>query len=164
MSSFEFLYVRLTAQTGSWDTKVQGNKPEFSRAFVAQMAGRIKPRRVYHAALGFYCDDLESIAELNLGMANWAWMNIKKHHPDNSFSALEVARVAELAVLMYLYPWQEENRSPTSCAKWVRVALKKWKAKYDRQRDIIVQELAQMKSAGDFQSREIMREDREKIA
>ena len=159
MSSFEFKYCRLTAQSpGVQPDKIQGNKPEFTAAFIAQMVGQIRPRPVYHAAMAMYCDDQQSMAELNLGMANWAWMNIKKHHRKLSCSALEIARVAELAVLMYLYPWQEEQRSEAHCASWVQVAPQTWKKKYRQQRDIIVFELAQMKSDADAQFREIMKE------
>ena len=164
MSSFEFLYVRLTAQTASMDPRVQGNRPEFSRAFVAQMAGRIKPRSVYHAALSFYCDDLGSIGELNLGMANWCWKRIQEKHPDCDYKALKIARVTELAVLMYLYPWMEEDRSDVKCAAWVQVAPQTWKKKYSHQRDIMVYELAQMKSDGDWKLSVIMREGGEQQA
>ncbi len=137
MSSFEFLYVRLTARTVSWDPRIQGNRPEYSSAFVAQMVGQIKPRRVRNAAWGFYCDDKRSIAELNLGMADWAWTNIKKHYDDIDYKAIKVANVTELAVLRYLYPWVEKKRSAAKCAAWMRMTPQAWKKKYSHQRDII---------------------------
>ena len=164
MSSFEFLYVRLTAQTGSWDVKVQGNKAEFSPAFVAQMISRIEPRQAGSAAMSFYCNDKSSIAELNIGMANWCWKRIQDKHPDCAYKALEIARVTELAVLMFLYPWVEKKRSAAKCADWVRVAPQTWKKKYSHQRDIICYELEQMKSNADFQLRDIQREGEVKTA
>lgn len=159
MSSFEFQYCRLTAQSPECSPRVQGNKPEFSAAFIAQMVGRIKPRRVYHAALAWYCDDSISMDELNLGMANWCWINIQKLYPDKPYKALEVARVAELALLMYLYPSVEDKRSEDKCAAWTHVSRKTWKQKYSHLRDLMVSELHQMKSSSDYQFRAIMREE-----
>jgi hypothetical protein len=96
-----------------------------------------------------------------MGMANWCWLNILKRHTKTAYKALEVARVTELAVLMYLYPWEEENRSDRKCAAWVQVAPQTWEKKYSKQRDIIVQELAQMKAQADRQFYAIQREDEE---
>ncbi len=160
MSSFEFQYIRLTAQSHECAPKVQGNKPEFQPAFIAQMVGRIRPYPVYQAAFALYCDDLTSMDELNLGMANWGWKHVQACHPCRSFKALEVARVAELSVLMFLYPWVEEERSTASCAAWVHIARQTWKTKYSHLRDESVFELHLMKSSADYQLREIMREDK----
>ena len=164
MSSFEFQYARLTAQSPGCDpNKVQGNKPEFEPAFLAQCAGRIKPRPVYHAAMSIYCEDEVSMDELNLGMANWGWKHVQARHPCRAYKALEVARVAELATLMYLYPWQEEGRSARQCAAWVRVSRQTWAAKYSLLRDEITYELQQMKSDADTKLSKIMLEHREEI-
>ncbi len=158
MSSFEFLYAKMTAQSQGWEPGVQGDKPEFTPAFIAQCAGMIKPGHVYHAAMAFYCQSELAMSALNQGMANWCWKRIQYKDPKRSYKALEIARVAELAVLMYLYPWREEKRSIKSCAKWARVSPQTWNKKYAQQRDIIVHELAQMKSDGDAQLSAILRE------
>ena len=160
MSSFEFQYARLTAQSPGCDpNKVQGDKAEFSPAFVAQMVGRISPYTVFQAAFALYCDDLMSMDALNLGMANWGWKHVQTCHPCRSYKALEVARVAELSVLMYLYPLLEEERSAAKCAAWVHISRQTWHGKYSHLRDEIVYELHQLKSSADIQFREIMRED-----
>ncbi len=158
MSSFEFLYAKMTAQSQGWEPGVQGDKPEFMPAFIAQCAGMIKPGHVYHAALALYCQSEGSMAELNLGMANWCWQRIQKKDPKRAYKAVEIAAVTELAVLMYLYPWHEEKRSVKSCAKWVRIAPQTWERKYSQQRRIIVHELWQMKSDADGQLQAILRE------
>lgn len=158
MSSFEFLYARLTAQSHGWEPGVQGNELTFSPAFIAQCAGRIKPWHVYHAAVALYCQSENSMAELNLGMANWCWKRIQQKDPKRAYKAIEIAAVTELAVLMYLYPWREETRSVKSCAKWVKIAPQTWERKYSKQRDIIVHELWQMKSDADGQFQAILRE------
>ena len=160
MSSFEFHYARMTAQSPGCDpNRVQGGKPEFTTAFVAQMAGRIKPRSVYHAAMSLYCEDTVSMDELNLGMAHWCWIRILKHDKDTAYKPLEIARTAELGVLMYLFPWVEETRSAKKCAAWVQVAPQTWEKKYSSQRDIIVYELNQMRANADYQLHLIMRDE-----
>ncbi len=159
MSSFEFEYCFLTAQSPGCDpNKIQGNVPEFQPSFYAQMAGRINPRRVYHAAMAIYCDDMISAKELIEGMANWAWMEIKRNEKSTAFKVDEIERTAELSVLMYLYPWAEEKRSVKKCASWVRVAPQTWERKYRIQRAKMVHELAQMKSEADWQFRKISQE------
>ena len=156
MSSFEFLYAKMTAQSQGFEPGVQGNKPEFTPAFIAKCVAMITNSQTYHAAMAWYCQSESSMAALNLGMADWCWKRLReKKDPE----ALRIARVAELGVLMYLYPLAEEKRSIKSCAKWVKVAPETWNRKYSKQRDAIVHELAQMKSDGDAQLSAILRDD-----
>jgi hypothetical protein len=165
MSSFEFHYARMTAQSPGCDpNRIQGGRPEFTPAFVAQMAGRIKPRAVYHAAMSLYCEDTVSMDELNTGMANWCWVRILKRRDRGAYKPIEIVRVAELAVLMYLFPWVEESRSPKKCAAWVQIAPQTWMKKYSIQRDIIVYELNQMRANADYQLHVIMRDEPSEMA
>ena len=68
MSSIEFLLAKLTAQSPGMEVQVQGNKPTYSAAFLAQAVGRIADWRVYHTAMSKYCDDAISIDEMNFFM------------------------------------------------------------------------------------------------
>jgi len=160
MSSIDFHLARLTAQSAGCDpNRVQGDHPEFAKAFVAQCAGMVKPRMVYHAIMAYHCDDEVSIDVLNLKMADWCWGRLKTHHSNRAYRALEIARVAELAVLFYLNPAVEKTRPVSGCAAWVRVDHGVWESKYSQQRDVIIHELANMKSDGDRQLRYIMRDE-----
>ena len=160
MSSIDFQLARLTAQSAGVNPKrAQGDHAEFTKAFIAQAAGQINPMMVYHAIMAYYCLDEGSMAELNLKMADWCWCRLFKKHQDRSYRALEIARVAELATLFYLNPLVEEQRPIKACAAWVQVKIGVWESKYSKQRDVIVNELANMKSDGASQLRRIMRDD-----
>lgn len=160
MSSIEFQLAYLTAQTsGCKPDRVQGDVPEFTKAFIAQAASQVTPLMVYHSIMAYYCDDECSIDALNLKMADWCWCRLKTHFADRSYRALDIARVAELAVLFYLNPLVEVARSVQGCAAWVRVSTGVWESKYSKQRDVVIHELACMKSDGEVQMRRILRDD-----
>ena len=164
MSTIDFQLARLTAQTAGVDsTRVQGDHPEFTKAFIAQAAGQIKPMMVYHAIMAYYVDDAGSIDELNLKLAEWCWCRLFKRHQERAYRPEDIVRVAELAILFYLNPIMEETRSIKACAAWTRVKIGVWESKYSKQRDVIVNELANMKADGASQLRSIMR-DEDKIS
>lgn len=162
MSSIEFLLANLTAQTNDLKPRVQGNKPEFSAAFIAQCVGRIPDWVVYHAAMAKYCDDEIATHELNVCMEKWAWLEAGRKYPARSFKRADVGRVAELAVLFFLNPAFEYRRKVSQCAAFVGVAPKTWESKYNNIRTMIIHELAELQSAANRQIRLVMT-DKENI-
>lgn len=158
MSSIEFLLSRLTAQTANIEPRVQGNKPEFSAAFIAQCVGQIKDWAVYHAAMAKYCHDEIAMHELNVCMEEWCWDRAGQKYPKLSLKRDETGRVAELAVLFYLNPEFEFKRKSSQCAAFVEIAPKTWHSKYFGIRSMVIQELAELQSAANRQIHLIMRQ------
>ena len=121
MSSIEFDLARLTAKTPSMETRVQGSAPEYTKAFIAQCAGKIPDWKTYHAAMARYCDDENSMHELGVSMEEWAWLNAGRKYPRKDFRRKYMIKIAELGVLSYVNPVPEEKRSHSQCAAYAEI-------------------------------------------
>ena len=159
MSSIEFHLARLTPQTPSMEIRVQGSAPEYTKAFIAQCAGKIPDWNTYHAAMARYCDDEHSMHELIVSMEKWAWINAGGKYPHKAFKRAFMLPIAELGVLFYVNPKTEEKRTDNQCAAFTRMDPGEWGSTYSNVRSMIVHELAQLQSAAAYQLRLIMSDE-----
>jgi hypothetical protein len=159
MPSIEFYLAQLTAQSPGMEMTVQGARPEYSAAFIAQAVGKIADWQTYHVAMAKHTDDLVSIDEVNRFMEAYAWEHAGRRYPQKSFKRDRTAKTAELAVLFFLNPIHEIDRSAKSCAAFTGINLPDWQSKYDNVRTLVVHELAELTSAAGYQLRLIMQED-----
>ncbi len=159
MSSIEFDLARLTAQTPSMETRVQGSAPELSKAFIAQCAGKIADWKTYHAVMSRYCDDEHSMHELGVSMEEWAWKHAGLKYPHKAFKRHHMMKISELGVLFFVNPKIEEKRTARQCAAYTEMDLLEWQSRYHHVRDMVVHELAQLQSAAVYQLRMIMTDE-----
>ena len=106
-----------------------------------------------------YTDDEVSIDELNKMMGHWIWNQIRKRYPKRTVKAFAVNKTVELAVLYFLNPHAEENRTQGSCAAFIEEKTPVWIHSYSDQRYAVIHKLAEMQSDADGQIRRAMRRE-----
>lgn len=145
-ASIEFLLIRRTAQSKGGNPKQPpGGVPKFTGPDIQMVASCVRHLPAYYAAVAkIEGDELAAVRLLEVAqiVSDAEWRGNDRNH-DTRHTLAELDRVAEVAVIKFLTPCDDQGKPRTEewAARYVRVAWETWKRNYKHHQHYIEQRL-----------------------